>query len=388
MPAFPDTLPALFWAGVVLVVYTYGMYPVVIWVLSNLFGRQRTVPQDLDTDLPNVSLLIAAHNEESVIAGRLENALSSDYPPDKLEIVVASDGSRDRTAAIARDFAARGVRLLDYKQRRGKAAVLNAAFSEVTGEVVVLSDANTGTDRSAIRKLVRWFQHPEVGVVCGRLILTDPRTGRNVDSMYWKYETFLKKCESRLGGLLGANGGIYAVRRNLFRPIDPNTIVDDFVLPLSIKLHTGCEIVYDADAVAHEETPATIASEFGRRCRIGAGDFQSIPVLWRLLNPTRGWIAFTFLSHKVLRWLCPFFLVGILLINALLLDSTLYRVTFVLQIALYVTAAAGSVLSGTGLIGRSIRLTTLFTTVNLALLVGFWRWISAPQQGTWERTAR
>ena len=388
MPAFPDTLPLLFWAGVVLVVYTYGIYPVVIWTFANIFARPRPAPREMDTDLPTVSLLIAAHNEESVIGARLENALSSDYPADKLEIVVASDGSRDQTAAIARDFAGRGVRLLDYKQRRGKAGVLNAAFSELTGELVVLSDANTGTDRSAIRKLVRWFQDAEVGVVCGRLILTDPRTGRNVDSMYWKYETFLKKCENRLGGLLGANGGIYAIRRNLFRPIDPNTIVDDFVLPLSIKLHTGCEIVYDADAVAHEETPATIASEFGRRCRIGAGDFQSIPVLWPLLNPARGWIAFTFLSHKVLRWLCPFFLLGILLINAFLLDSTLYQVTFALQIALYVTAAAGSLLSGSGLLGRSIRLTTLFTTVNLALLVGFWRWISGPQRGTWERTAR
>ena len=388
MPPFPDILPFLFWMGTALVVYTYGIYPAVIWVLSTIFSRHRAIPAERDHDLPTVSLLIAAHNEESVIAERLENAVSSDYPSDKLDIVVASDGSRDRTIAIVREFAERGVRLLDYKQNRGKAAVLNAAFEEVTAEIVVLSDANTGTNPSAIRKLVRWFQDPDVGIVCGRLILTDPRTGRNVDSMYWKYETFLKKCESRLGGLLGANGGIYAVRRKLFRPIAPNTIVDDLVLPLSIKLTTGCEIVYDAEAIAHEETPATIASEFARRCRIGAGDFQSIPVLWRLLNPAQGWIAFTFFSHKVLRWLCPFFLAGILVINVLLLDKPLYQLTLALQIALYTTAAIGSSFSGAGVIGRSIRLTTLFTTVNLALLVGFWRWISGPQRGSWERTAR
>ena len=388
MAASPDILPSLFWAGALLVVYTYAIYPVVISILAHLFGQERQVAAQQDQDLPTVSLLIAAHNEESVIGERLENALAADYPPDKLEIVVASDGSRDRTAEIARNLAARGVRLLDYEERRGKAAVLNAAFTQVSGELVVLSDANTATERTAIRKLVRWFQNPAVGVVCGRLILTDPSTGDNVDSMYWKYETFLKKRESRLGGLLGANGGIYAVRRTLFSPIDPNTIVDDFVLPLSIKLNTECEIIYDAEAIAHEETPATIGSEFARRCRIGAGDFQTIPVLWRLLDPRRGWIAFTFLSHKVLRWLCPFLLAGILVINVLLLDSTLYRITFALQIALYATAAAGSVFPGTGVLGRIIRLTTLFTTVNVALLIGFWRWISRPQRGTWERTAR
>jgi cellulose synthase/poly-beta-1,6-N-acetylglucosamine synthase-like glycosyltransferase len=388
MPHIPVSLVLFFWLGVGLVVYAYAGYPLLICALAAVFGRPRAEPRDDGQDLPVVSLLIAAHNEEQVIGSRLDNALRTEYPSSQFEIVVASDGSRDRTAEITRSYADRGVRLLDYPQRRGKAAVLNSAFRELTGSIVVLSDANTSTEPSAIRKLVRWFQRPETGVVCGRLVLTDPKTGLNVDSMYWRYETFLKKHESRLGGLLGANGGIYAVRRALFVPIDPNTIVDDFVLPLTIKLHTDCDIVYDADAVAHEETPPSFASEFARRCRIGAGDFQSLPVLWRLLDPRRGWIAFTFLSHKVLRWLCPFLLAGVLLVNAFLLDSNLYRATFVLQLALYGTAALGSVLTGRGVFERSVRLTTLFTTVNLALLIGFWRWASGRQRGTWERTAR
>src|SRR5262249_30950742 len=147
-------------------------------------------------------------------------------------------------------------------------------------------------------------------VVCGRLVLTDPATGCNVDSYYWRYETFLKRCEGRLGALLGANGAIYAIRRELYTPIPGNTIVDDFVIPLRAKLRTGCRIVYDGDAVAREETPPNVGAEFHRRSRIGAGGFQSIGLLWRLLNPRSGWVAFTFFSHKILRWVCPFFLVA------------------------------------------------------------------------------
>ena len=226
--------------------------------------------------------------------------------------MIGLDGCSDGTAAIVRRFEDRGVRLLDFEERRGKASVLNAAMNHVEGEIVLMSDANTEIDPQAARRLVRWFQDSRVGAVVGRLILTDPRSGSNADGLYWKYETFLKRCEGRLGALLGANGAIYAIRRELYVPIPPETIIDDFVIPLLAKLRSGCAIVYDCDAVAREETPPDVASEFHRRARIGAGGFQSIGLLWPLLDPRRGWVAFTFLSHKVLRWLCPFFLIGLL----------------------------------------------------------------------------
>jgi cellulose synthase/poly-beta-1,6-N-acetylglucosamine synthase-like glycosyltransferase len=258
----------------------------------------------------------------------------------------------------------------------------------VTGDVVVLSDANTYMDRGAARRLAQWFAEPAIGVVCGRLSLVDASKSKNADSLYWKYETFLKKCESRLGALLGANGAIYALRRELFHPIPDHTIVDDFVIPLQARLRTGCGIVYDSKAVAREQTPPSIAAEFGRRARIGAGGFQSIGWLWGLLHPRQGWIAFTFLSHKILRWLCPFFLIGMLASNILLADDPFYRGWLAAQVAFYALALVAGHLPARWKLLKPLRLTTMFASMNLALLVGFWRWLRGRQRGTWQRTER
>ena len=388
MSALETAAAVGFWICAAGVLYAYAGYPAAIWLLSRLFGREREWPANPEGEVPFVSVLIAAHNEEAVIGERLKNALAFDYPADRLEIVVASDGSTDRTVEIARSFTDPRVRVLAYPWNRGKAQTLNDAMTQLRGDVVVLSDANTHIERFVVRRFVRWFKDPGVGVVVGRLVLTDPASGRNVDSFYWRYETFLKVCESRLGALLGANGAIYAIRRELFTPLRRDTLVDDFVLPLLITLRTRCQIIYDTQAVAHEESPAEMGAEFTRRSRIGAGGFQSLGVLWRLLSPSRGWIAFTFLSHKVLRWSCPFLLILLLLCNVVLAGDGLYAAALAVQGLLYTVSAAGLIVPGSGLTSRLVRLTTMFTSMNLALLVGFWLWASRTQQGTWQRTAR
>ena len=377
----------VFWVCVALIGYAYLLYPIALWGLSHVFGRVPACDWPADADLPPVSVLIAAHNEEKVIADRIANALALNYPPDRLEIVIASDGSSDETSRTVLRVADPRVRLLESPLRRGKASVLNAAFRAVRGEIVLLSDANTFTDVDALRRMVRWFADPRVGVVCGRLILTDPATGQNVDSLYWRYETFLKRCEGRLGALLGANGAIYAVRRSCFTGIRSDTIVDDFVIPLVTRLRCGSTILYDETAVAYEETPADFGSEFRRRSRIGAGGFQSLNTLWRLLGPRYGWLAFSFLSHKVLRWLCPFLMLGVLGTNLFLATNPLYRVTLIGQVLGYGLSALGLV-RGTRAAPRVLRLATMFTTMNAALLVGFWLWITGGQRGVWQRTAR
>lgn len=376
-----------FWVCVASIGYAYAIYPIVVWTLARLFGRSPVSVALTDNELPTVSLLIAAHNEEQVIARRIENALALDYPADRLEIVIASDGSSDTTAQIVRGFRDPRVRLLESPIRRGKTTVLNAAFRHVRGEIVLLSDANTFTDREALRRMVRWFADPAVGSVCGRLVLTDPATGRNVDSLYWRYETFLKRCEGRLGGLLGANGAIYAVRRSSFAGIWSDTIVDDFVIPLVTRLRHNRAIVYDSSAVAFEETPHDFSAEFRRRSRIGAGGFQSIVRLRALLSPRHGWTAFTFFSHKVLRWSCPFLLIGAVVTNLALLHQPLYRWTMAMQLAGYGFSLLG-LATGTRPALKPLRLATMFTAMNAALLVGFWRWASGVQQGVWQRTAR
>jgi cellulose synthase/poly-beta-1,6-N-acetylglucosamine synthase-like glycosyltransferase len=373
------------------VVFCYLIYPLLIFLLSSLFGRRSERPVQTDDQLPFVSLLIAAYNEEENIGNRVENALSLDYPPDRLEIVIASDGSKDDTNEIVRRLAAvfpDRVRLLPFPVNRGKAAVLNDAVKQLRGSIVALSDANTEMRPDALRCLVAWFAQPDVGSVCGKLILTDTSSGGNVDGVYWKYETFLKKCESRLGALLGSNGAIYAIRKELFPGVPPGTIIDDFYIPLEAKRRSGCRIVYDAQAIATEETAPNMKAEFRRRSRIGAGGFQSIGLLWPLLSPWHGWVALSFLCHKVLRWLCPFLMIGALVGNLFLLNTIGGQYLMAAQLAAYALAAVGSAIPARVRSLRMLRVPTMFVSMNAALFVGFFKWLFGRQSGAWVRTPR
>jgi cellulose synthase/poly-beta-1,6-N-acetylglucosamine synthase-like glycosyltransferase len=374
------------WLCFAVIAYAYIGYPVMVYVLSRVFGRHPTA--DDSAALPTVSLLVAAHNEKAVIAARVRNALAMDYPADKFEVVIATDGCTDTTADIVRSFYDPRVRVIEYSKNRGKSTVLNESIPELNGEVVMLSDANTFTDPDAVLKLARHFSDPQVGAVCGRLILSESAGSRNADSLYWRYETFLKKCESRLGALLGANGGIYAIRRSTFEPIPTNTIVDDFVIPLDIRLRTGSRIVYEPAAVAHEETADSVRAEFRRRARIGAGGFQCVGLLWRLMNPFNGWVSFAFVSHKLLRWTGPFFLIGLFALNLLLCDHPFYRYTLAAQLLFYISAVLMKYVPPTVWVLKPLRLTTMFAGMNAALMVGFWRWAKGIRGGAWDRTER
>jgi cellulose synthase/poly-beta-1,6-N-acetylglucosamine synthase-like glycosyltransferase len=388
MTILQDMLAATFWTGLAAIVYCYAAYPILIRIASRLFAPERARPQIPESDLPEVSLLICAHNEQDVIARRIENALLSDYPREKLEIVVASDGSSDQTCSIVRSFEPRGVRLIEFVDNKGKATALNNSIPQLRGSVIVLSDANTHYDIDAIRKLVAWLAAPSIVTVCGRLLLTDPATGKNADSMYWKYETFLKQSEGRLGALLGSNGAIYAMRRAQYVPIPAETRIDDFVIPLVARLKFGGKIIYDDQAAARELTPPDLGAEFSRRARIGGGGVQSLSVLWPLLNPLRGWVALVFFSHKILRWLCPLLMIWLLVANLLLLNHTLFRWLLVLQIAFYLSSLASALLPAQIGIFKPLRLAAMFAGMNAALFSGYVQWLFGRRGGTWKRTHR
>jgi len=378
---------SVFWGATGLLAYSYVLYPALVGLWGRL-ARKPAVPEPAAvSDWPTVSLVVAAYKEERFIQERLENAARTDYPANQLEILVGCDGAEDRTGQIVQAFEDPRVRLLQFPQRRGKASVLNDVVPTTTGEILLFSDANTFLDADATQRLVRHFADPKVGGVVGKLILTDGATGKNVDGLYWRYENFVKSSEGKIGALLGANGAIYAIRKSLWRPIPANTIVDDFLIGMRIH-ETGHRLVYDNTAVAHEETAPSIADEFHRRARIGAGGFQSLVWLAGLLAPWHGRVAWAFWSHKVLRWLGPIWMIAMLAANVALLGEPLYRVLFAVQVGLYGAAFVGSRVTIPGLAGKLLKVAALFVNMNAALFVGLGRWLRQSQGGVWKRTER
>ena len=389
-------LDLLFWAAAYCILHTYVIYPLLLIALDAiaqaqsawgyLGGNERRHPP-AQLGLPAVSVLIAAWNEASCIGKRIENLLMQDYPADRLEILIGSDGSTDETDAIVQKYAARGVKL-SRAERSGKAAVLNRLLGIAHGEVLVMTDANTEFERDAIRRLVQPLRDPDVGLVCGRLRLHSPLDGPAAEGAYWKLESLLKLYESRRGCVMGANGGIYAVRKHLFTPLPAGTLVDDFVAALRV-LEAGSMVRYEPEAVAHEEAAPDHLGEYRRRVRIAAGCFRAISQYRDLLSPRHGFTAFALWSHKMLRWIVPQAMLIALVTNFLLAGSgRVYSLALFGQCAMYFFAA----LSLLGLTPRRLRAVAdaaaHFVEMNAALLVGFVKFCRGAQGQTWPRTER
>jgi len=376
----------LFWICVSAIVYSYVIYPVILMLMGGFSKREERIEGG---NLFGVTVIIAAYNEEKVIAQRIENCLNLSYPADQLEIIIASDGSDDGTVEIAKEHGMGRIKLLNYSDRRGKVNVLNDAVKEARNEIIVFSDANTMFAPDAIEKIVKHFQDEKIGCVCGHLQFVNPDNSNSgeLEGIYWKYETLLKKMEGRRGSLLGANGAIYAVRKSLYCFPAPDTIVEDFVIPMKI-LEKGYEVVFEPDSIAVEETAKHIVHEKQRRIRIGAGDFQALLMLKSLLNPFRGFVALAFWSHKVLRWFAPFFMIGAFIANLVLIGYPFYKAMLILQMVFYVSAIIGQILSWSGMKVKMFNICYYFVSMNLALFLGFFKFLSGTQKVTWQRTER
>jgi cellulose synthase/poly-beta-1,6-N-acetylglucosamine synthase-like glycosyltransferase len=389
-----------------LLLYAWFLYPLIVHFAGSRHARPPVAPPDQTMNPARVSVLFAAYNEEAVVGQRLDNLLSLPVSPENLHILVGVDGATDRTVEVVRAWEVKcsNIHLFGFPQRRGKMAVLKDLVKEAEGfrnrngqaqdEILVFTDANTMFRRDAVSLLLRHFADPRVGGVCGRLAFRRRETESSENS-YWELEAGLKQKESLLDSCLGANGAIYAVRQELFPcDIPDNVVVDDFVIGMKIR-EKGFRMVFDPNAVAEEDLPPQ-RTEWGRRVRIGSGDYQALSLCWRCLLPRCGRFAWMFWSHKVLRWFTPHLVILLLAGSLWLVGHADLSVIRCLAAAILVTSAA---LFGCALAGRiaaqvngrflsALKLCDHFVTMQAALLVGFLRFSCGGLKGHWSRTPR
>ncbi len=381
-----NALAAMFWACALLVAYAYVGYPVLAWWLARRSGRPAAPPARPDAEAPRVTLLIAAHNEEGTIARRLENALAADYPADRLRVVVASDGSTDGTNAVVRGYAGRGVELLAYSQKRGKAATLNAALADLTAgdgasEVFAFGDTRQTWAPDALRRLLENFADPTVGAVSGDLVIESAPGVLAGVGAYWRYEKWLRRQESRAGSMVGVTGAICAVRGGLFRPIPAGTVLDDVYWPLRVAMQ-GYRVVHDERAVAYDRLPPRVGDEFRRKVRTLSGNYQLIAQLPAALLPWRNPVWLQFLSHKVFRLLVPWALIALLLLSAVL-PGAVYGAALWAQILFYAVGVSGLI---SRRVGGRLRLVTAagaFLVLNAAAWLAWWTWLTGWSTRSW-----
>jgi glycosyltransferase involved in cell wall biosynthesis len=367
----------LFWLSSATIVYVYVGYPILLTVLRRLRNR----PVRKGRIEPRVSVVVAAYNEAAVIERKIRNTLALDYPADRLELVIASDGSTDGTERIAASLVdGKTVRLIAYPRNRGKLATLNDTVPLVTGEIVAFSDASSMLAPDALRNLVMSFADSGVGAVSGVYKVRaaeEARLGTQED-FYWRYETFVKVQEAALGSILGAHGSLYAIRKALYSAPPSDMINDDYIIPLRV-VQQGYRVTYEPRAIAYEE--ANHMGGFARRIRIMTGNIEQLREIKGLLRPVQPLALFFFLSHKLGRLAVPPAMVAVLICNLLLLQSPFYFVLGCLQFAFYGLVIVGAV---SRLIPRAMRLPYYFCMINAAALVGMYHVLSGRRRMAWK----
>ncbi len=370
-----------FWFLLVLLLYTYFGYPLLVLLAG--FGSETDSAPD-DNFLPVVSLIIAAYNEEDIIAEKLKNSLELDYPEEKLEVIVFSDASEDGTDNIVDSFNNEGVRLLRIEGRKGKTYCQNVAVEQAIGEIIVFSDANSIYRQDAVKYLVRNFSDPRVGCVCGELRYhsSESQNSEEGEGLYWKYETWIKKLESRLGSLIGASGSMYAVRKSIYTPLKRD-IISDFVEPLAIMMK-NYRVVYEENAVCYEVLTSGYRQEFKRKSRIINRSMRGLWIMRSLLNPFKWFLpALQLISHKILRWTAPFSLVGVFFCNMFLISDFIYLILFFSQVLFYLFALIGFILEKKKIKFRVLNIPYFFCIMNLASLFAFAKLISGRKERVW-----
>lgn len=381
----------LFSLSLLCLLFTYFIYPMSLRVLGRILRQENTSYHSQNTseqNLPQVTFIVAAYNEEDVLDDKIKNFNVLDYPKEKIEILIGSDGSRDRTNEILKQ-APSYITAVINEQNQGKAAVLNQLVALAKGDILIFCDANTMLERNTVRKLVSHFQNPQVGCASGRLILRDSGdySLSEGESIYWTMESEIKRLESRLGVLMGVNGALYSIRKELFREIPvKKPVMDDFWVCIEILLQ-NYQVVYETAALGVETTSAVALGEFKRKIRIGQANFN---YLWRFLALLRPWQplqALAFLGHKLTRWFAPHFLI-ILLVTSFLQGSLWLTAFGYLQVVFYLMALWAHLTQDSKNQLPFSKTAYYFSIMNLALLIGFFQSFKTQRGGGWERIAR
>jgi cellulose synthase/poly-beta-1,6-N-acetylglucosamine synthase-like glycosyltransferase len=386
------TIELLFWVSLGLVLYTYLGYGLVLYLLVRI--KRIFIKSDSNStnaELPHVTLLIAAYNEQDYVQQKVENTLQLDYPADKLHQIWVTDGSDDQTPELLKTYPE--VQVLHKPERNGKIAAMNRGIQYVKTPIVIFSDANALLGNQSIKKIVKLFQHPKTGCVSGeKRIFNKEKEGASAagEGIYWKYESTLKRWDAALNSVVGAAGELFAIRTELYQEVEPDTLLDDFIISLRVAMQ-GYKIQYDPDAYAIESASENVQEELKRKIRIAAGGIQSVVRLYPLLNIFKyGLLSFQYISHRALRWtVTPIALLLVLLLNVVLIPvSNLYILLMALQLLFYLSALVGWILENQKLKVKLFFIPYYFFIMNYAVFIGFVRYIKRSQSVNWERAKR
>ncbi|MGB0429092.1 MAG: glycosyltransferase family 2 protein [Bacteroidia bacterium] len=391
-----QSLQIAFWIALFLVFYTYVGYAILVWFfvkVKSIIKPWQDPEIPIDDNLPTCTLAVPCYNEVDFIKAKAENALALKYPKHKLRIVFVTDGSNDGTPDLLRNI--EGVEVFHRDERKGKIVAMNRAMNLIDSEITVFCDANTMLNQTCLLQIAKHYQNPKVGGVSGEKVVLsegeDSASGAG-EGIYWKYESFLKRKDAELYTLVGSAGELFSVRTSLFKPVESDSILDDFMISMRL-VEQGYKVAYEPKARASETASVNVAEEFKRKVRIAAGGFQSIARLISLLNFFKyGWASFEYVSHRVMRWaVAPFMLPLILLLNIVIViidQSLLFQILLALQVMFYSAAILGWLLEQ-----RKIKLKILFVPfyfimMNYAVLAGFKRHLKGSQSALWEKSKR
>jgi cellulose synthase/poly-beta-1,6-N-acetylglucosamine synthase-like glycosyltransferase len=371
-------MAVLFWASVAIVVYTYVVYPAAVYLASR-FRPERTPDKPSQ---PAVSVVISLYNEEVNVEAKIASLRALDYPPGLVQILIGSDGSTDRTnELLRRQSALHPITVVCREERAGKPAMLNTLVPLATGDLLVFTDARQRLDASALRELTKHFEDPGIGSVSGELHFENV-SGKPVGvGLYWEYEKFIRRSESRLSSMLGATGALYAIRRELFTPVPADLVLDDVFIPLK-AVEKGYRAIFEPAARIYDRIAGSARAEFARKSRTLAGNFQLLQYFPWAVNPFAGVVAWQYFSHKVLRLFVPYCLLAVFGTNLFLLGTAFYGATFAAQAAFYLCAIAGAF---TNRPTRLFDVPHMFCVMNGAAVVGLYRFLAGSQGAVWQK---